>query len=240
MSHPLVYRLALLGLLSIPLACGRTEAPPEVKTEPPKVSPTPAPAAPGAGSDAPIYHPERATDKAPDKFKVKFTTTKGDFVIEVTRAWAPNGADRFYNLVKLGFYDGTRFFRAVDGFMVQWGIHGDPSVSGVWYRAAIPDDPVVTGNKRGFVTFATAGKNLRTTQIFINYSDGNTRLDGMGFAAFGEVALGMKTVDSLFKGYGEGAPKGKGPDQSRLQREGNAYLDKEFPELDAVKEAKIL
>ena len=239
MRHPLVYRLALLGLSFIPVACGRTDAPPEVKTEPPKASPMPAPAR-AMGGDTPLHHPERAIDKAPDQFKVKFTTTKGDFVVEVTRAWAPNGADRFYNLVKLGFYDGTRFFRAVDGFMVQWGIHGEPSVSGVWYRAAIPDDPVVKGNKRGFVTFATAGKNLRTTQIFINYSDGNARLDGMGFAAFGEVTSGMPVVDSLFKGYGEGAPQGKGPDQSRIQREGNPYLEKEFPELDAIKDAKIL
>jgi peptidyl-prolyl cis-trans isomerase A (cyclophilin A) len=196
--------------------------------------------APPLDGNAPLFHPEKATEKAPDKFKVKFSTTKGDFVVEVTRAWAPAGADRFYNLIKLGYYDGTRFFRAVDGFMVQWGIHGDPRVNGAWYRASIPDDPVVKSNKRGFVTFATAGKDMRGTQVFINYVDKNSRLDSSGFSPFGEVVDGMKVVDSLHKGYGEGAPRGKGPDQSRIQREGNAYLDKEFPELDSIKEAKLL
>lgn len=249
MSLPTLSRLALVGLLLTPLACGRTDTPSEAKPEPTRASPPPgaapaqppgAGATPGMGGDAAIYHPERATEKAPDKYKAKFTTTKGDFVIEVTRAWAPNGADRFYNLVKLGYYDGTKFFRAVDGFMVQWGIHGDPSVNGAWFRANIPDDPVVKGNKRGFVTFATAGKDSRTTQVFVNYSDTNARLDKMGFAAFGEVVDGMKVVDSLYKGYGEGAPRGKGPDQGRIQTEGNPYLEKDFPQLDAVKEAKIL
>jgi peptidyl-prolyl cis-trans isomerase A (cyclophilin A) len=244
--RPLVLlRLALLGLVSTPVACGKTEAPPEVKSDPPKAS-APGPAARPSAATPPLlggnalYQPERAKEKAPEKFKAKFTTTKGDFVIEVTRAWAPNGADRFYNLVKLGFYDGTKFYRAVEGFMVQWGINGDPSVNGAWYRAYIPDDPVVKGNKRGFVNFATAGKDMRTTQICVNYTDKNTRLDSQGFAAFGEVVEGMKVVDSLFKGYGEGAPQGKGPKQSRIQSEGNAYLEQEFPKLDAVKEAKIL
>src|SRR4051812_26969504 len=245
--RPLVLlRLALLGLASTPVACGRTEAPPDVKSDPTKAS-APGPAAPPTAAtlplldgNAPLYHPERATEKAPERFKAKFTTTKGDFVIEVTRAWAPNGADRFYNLVKLGFYDGTKFFRAVEGFMVQWGIHGDPSVNGAWYRAHIPDDPVVKGNKRGFVNFATAGKDMRTTQICVSYSDKNTRLDSQGFAAFGEVVEGMKVVDSLFKGYGDGPPQGTGPKQSRIQSEGNAYLEKEFPKLDAVIEAKNL
>jgi peptidyl-prolyl cis-trans isomerase A (cyclophilin A) len=161
-------------------------------------------------------------------------------VVEVTRAWAPNGADRFYNLVKLGYYDGTKFFRAVEGFMVQWGIHGDPQVNGVWRGARIQDDPVVKSNKRGFMTFATAGKDSRTTQVFINFADKNSRLDKSGFAPFGEVVKGMKVVDSLYKGYGEGAPGGKGPDQGRIQSDGNVYLDKDFPELDSVKEAKIL
>lgn len=242
MSHPTLVRLAFLGLSLVPLACGKSEAPPEAKSESPKppTPPPPAATAPQVGGNAPLYHPERATEKAPDTYKAQFTTTKGDFTIQVTRAWAPNAADRFYNLIKLGFYDGTRFFRAVDGFMVQWGVNGDPSVSGAWYRAFMPDDPVVKSNKRGFVTFASAGPGMRSTQVFINYSDKNTRLDGMGFAAFGEVVDGMKVVDSLYKGYGEGAPRGKGPDQSRIQREGNPYLDKEFPLLDAVKEAKIL
>src|SRR5690242_11177195 len=163
-----------------------------------------------------LLRPALLKAKAPANYKVKFVTTKGDFIVEVTRAWAPNGADRFYNLVKLGFYDGVRFFRAVEGFMVQFGLSSDPAVSGAWYRANIPDDPVVTGNKRGNITFAMAGKNSRTTQVFINYSDKNTRLDAMGFPAFGQVIEGMNVVDSLYKGYGEGAPAGKGPDQSRI------------------------
>src|SRR5262245_8097688 len=244
--RPLILlRLALLGLVSTPAACGKTEAPPEVKSDPPKASASSAAARPPAAPSPPLggnalYHPEWAKEKAPEKFKAKFTTTKGDFVIEVTRSWAPNGAGRFYNLVKLGFYDGTKFYRAVEGFMVQWGINGDPSVNGAWYKAYIQDDPVVKGNKRGFVNFATAGKDQRTTQVCVNLSDKNTRLDSEGFAAFGEVVEGMKVVDSLFKGYGDGPPQGKGPKQARIQSEGDAYLEKEFPKLDAVKEAKIL
>ena len=245
-SHTLVLlRLALLGLVSTPVACGKSEAPPEVKTDPPKASTSSAAApkaavqAPQIGGNAPIYHPERATETAPEKFKAKFTTTKGDFVIEVTRAWAPNGADRFYNLVKLGYYDGTKFYRAVEGFTVQWGIHGDPSVNGAWYRAYIPDDPVVKGNKRGFLNFATAGKDMRTTQVCVNLNDKNTRLDSQGFAPFGQVVSGMNVVDGLYSAYGEGAPSGRGPAQGRVQAEGNAYLKKDFPDLDYIKKATI-
>lgn len=190
--------------------------------------------------NAPIFHPEKATEKAPDKYKVEFETSKGNFVVEVVREWAPNGADRFYNLVKLGFYDGVRFHRAIDNFMVQFGINGNPSINGAWYRATIPDDPGVKSNKRGFITFAMAGKDSRTTQVFINYADKNARLDKSGFAPFGQVVDGMKVVDSLHKGYGELAPKGKGPDPSRTQQEGNGYLEKEFPQLDSIKKAKIL
>jgi peptidyl-prolyl cis-trans isomerase A (cyclophilin A) len=243
MRNNLVCKMALLGLLSIPLGCEDNPPAPPAKPDPAK-SGAPAaaatPAAAGLDGNAPLFHPEKATEKAPDKFKVKFATTKGDFVVEVTRSYSPNGADRFYNLVKLKYYDGTKFFRAVDGFMVQWGIHGDPRVNGAWIRAHIQDDPVDKSNKRGFITFATSGKDSRTTQVFISYADSNARLDKMGFSPFGEVVEGMKVVDSLYKGYGEGAPKGKGPDQGRIQREGNVYLEKEFPELDAVKEATIL
>jgi peptidyl-prolyl cis-trans isomerase A (cyclophilin A) len=201
---------------------------------------TNAPTSAARDGNSPIFHPEKAAETAPDKFKVKFTTTKGDFVVEATRAWSPNGADRFYNLVKLGFYDGVRFYRAVDGFMVQFGIHPDPSVNGAWYKANIPDDRVVKSNTRGYVTFAMAGPGTRTTQIFINYADKNSRLDGMGFAPFAQVVDGMKVVDGLYKGYGETAPRGKGPDASRASREGEAYLAKEFPELDKIKEARIV
>lgn len=199
-----------------------------------------APKAIGRDGNDPLYHPERATEKAPEVFKVKFVTTKGDFVVQVTRAWSPNGADRFYNLVKLGFYDGVRFHRAIDDFMVQFGIHPEPAVNGAWYRAFIPDDPVVKSNLRGFVTFAHAGKDSRTTQLFISYVDKQKRLDSQGFSPFGQVVEGMRVVDSLYKGYGELAPKGKGPNASKIQREGYGYLDEEFPKLDGIKEAKLL
>jgi peptidyl-prolyl cis-trans isomerase A (cyclophilin A) len=241
------------GVLLVLLAAGCSRSEPSAGAEPKPAStpaapasaaPPPAPASPASpaardGND-PLYHPEKATEKAPDKFKVKFATTKGDFVVEVTRAWAPNGADRFYNLIKLGYYDGARFYRAVEGFMVQFGISADPSVNGAWIRANIADDPVVKSNTRGYMTFAMAGPGTRTTQLFINYADKNSRLDRMGFPPFAQVVDGMKVVDSLYKGYGEGAPAGKGPDQGRAQREGEAYLAKEFPELDKIKEARLV
>jgi peptidyl-prolyl cis-trans isomerase A (cyclophilin A) len=140
----------------------------------------------------------------------------------------------------MGFYDDTRFFRAIDGFMVQFGISGDPAVNGRWQEAGIPDDPVKGSNTRGFVTFAQRGTpNTRTTQIFINYGD-NARLDASRFAPFGKVVQGMDVVDQLFKGYGEGAPGGHGPDQGMIQAKGNAYLDARFPQLDAIKQAQIV
>ncbi len=197
-------------------------------------------AAPALDGNAPIFHPELAIERAPAVYKAKFTTTKGDFVIEVHREWAPVGADRFYNLVKVGYFDGVKFFRAVENFMVQFGISGDPRVNGAWHQASITDDPVKKSNKRGFVTFATSGPHSRTTQVFVNFNDANARLDKTGFAPFGQVVTGMNVVDSLYKGYGEGRPMGKGPDQGRAQSEGNKYLEKDFPLLDAVKEAKIL
>ena len=154
------------------------------------------------------------------------------------RDWAPLAADRFYNLVKNGFYDDVRFFRVLDGFMAQVGIHGNPTIAKAWGAARIPDDPVKQSNKRGFVTFATGGPNTRTTQIFINFRD-NVALDKQGFAPIGEVTAGMNVVDRLYSGYGEGAPSGKGPDQQRVQGEGNTYLNKDFPRLDFVKAATI-
>ena len=180
------------------------------------------------------------TQKAPATYKAKFTTSKGDFVVVVNREWAPLGADRFYNLVKNGFYNDCRFFRVLDNFMAQFGINGDPKISEKLRPARIQDDPVKQSNKRGFVTYAMGGPNTRTTQIFINYKD-NSSLDSQGFAPFGTVdEAGMKVVDSLFKGYGEGAPRGQGPDQGRIQAEGNAYLIKSFPNLDYIKKAEIL
>jgi peptidyl-prolyl cis-trans isomerase A (cyclophilin A) len=193
-----------------------------------------------ASKNAVMLDPSLAVEKAPDVYKVKFATSKGDFVVEVTRASAPLGADRFYNLVKIGYYDDTRFFRVVDGFMVQFGIHGDGSVNAKWREARIADDPAKLSNTRGMMTFATSGPNSRTVQVFINFVDANARLDAMGFSPFGKIIDGMSVVDSLYKGYGEGAPRGQGPDQGRLQAEGNAYLNRDFPKMDWVKEARIV
>jgi peptidyl-prolyl cis-trans isomerase A (cyclophilin A) len=185
-----------------------------------------------------VGNPAALNEKAPPVYKVRFDTSKGAFVVEVHRDWAPNGADRFYNLVKNGFYDDTRFFRVVSGFMVQFGINGDPSIAGQWRGATIKDDLVKQSNRRGYITFATSGPDSRTSQVFINFAD-NSALDGQGFSPFGQVTSGMTVVDALFNGYGEGAPSGRGPEQGRIQREGNAYLKKEFPKLDYVKKATI-
>ncbi|MBI4564674.1 MAG: peptidylprolyl isomerase [Planctomycetes bacterium] len=176
---------------------------------------------------------------APESFKVKFTTSKGDFVISVTRAWAPRGADRFYNLVQCGFYDEARFFRVIKDFMAQFGIHGDPQVSKRWRDAKIQDDPVKESNVRGMISFATAGPNTRTTQLFINFKN-NSALDRQGFSPFGKVTEGMEVVDALHNGYGEGAPSGRGPNQGRIQAEGNAYLKRDFDKLDYIKTARVV
>jgi peptidyl-prolyl cis-trans isomerase A (cyclophilin A) len=185
-----------------------------------------------------LGNPAALSEQAPATYKARFDTSKGVFVIDVRREWAPVGADRFYNLVKNGFYDDNRFFRVISGFMVQFGINGNPQVSTPWRNAQIKDDPVKQSNKRGFITFATAGPNSRTTQVFINFGD-NARLDGLGFAPFGQVTTGMNVVDALYSDYGEGAPNGRGPNQGRIQGEGNTYLTKEFPNLDFVRKASI-
>ena len=178
-------------------------------------------------------------ETAPDTFRVKFETTAGDFVVEVRREWAPRGVDRFHNLIREGFFGDVRFFRVIEGFMAQFGISGDPKVASSWQGARIPDDAVGASNTRGRVSFATAGPGTRTTQLFINYGD-NSRLDGMGFSPIGEVVDGMDVVDSLHAGYGESAPRGRGPDQGRIHREGNTYLESEFPDLDWIRRAKIV
>ncbi|HXT38388.1 MAG TPA: peptidylprolyl isomerase [Candidatus Angelobacter sp.] len=196
-------------------------------------------AAPALAQPAKLANPAALTEQAPATYKAKFETSKGAFVIQVTRAWAPGGADRFYNLVKNGFYDNVRFFRVISGFMVQFGIHGDPKIAAAWREARITDDPVKSSNTRGAITFATAGPDTRTTQLFINYGD-NNRLDGMGFSPFGKVIEGMDVVDKINSEYGEGAPRGRGPDQGRVQKEGNAYLKKDFPNLDYIKSASVL
>ena len=193
------------------------------------------------GGSAPNFHnpvDPGFTQQAPDSFRARFATTKGDFVIVVHRVCAPRGADRLYNLVRSGFYDGVRFFRVIPGFMAQFGIHGDTAVTGAWRQRVIPDDPVRRSNQRGMVTFATAGPGTRTTQLFINYRD-NNRLDASGFAPVGEVVQGMDVVDKLYGDYGEGAPQGRGPDQYRMNLEGERYLARQFPRLDKIKQATI-
>jgi peptidyl-prolyl cis-trans isomerase A (cyclophilin A) len=178
-----------------------------------------------------VITPAQATEQAPAEYSALFSTSRGDFTLKVTRAWAPAGADRFYNLVKGRFYDGTRFFRVMPGFIVQWGIHGDgQAVMGQWRDATIPDDPPKESNALGTVTFAMGGPNSRTT---VNYAN-NSRLDSMGFAPFGKVVSGMEVLTAIHSGYGES------PDQSMIQREGNAYLGREYPNLDFIKKAEIV
>ena len=193
----------------------------------------------GASKSKALLNPAALNETAPSTFNVNFDTTAGSFVITVHRDWAPHGADRFYNLVKNGFFNDARFFRAIPNFMVQFGIHGDPAVSKAWVNTRLPVDKVVQSNRRGFITYAMGGSpDTRTTQVFINFRD-NTSLDKMGFAPFGQVTSGMDVVDKIFTGYGEGAPSGSGPDQGRIQAEGNAYLMKSFPKLDYIKSATI-
>lgn len=180
-----------------------------------------------------LLHPESLKAKAPALFKARFTTTAGDFVVEVHRDWAPLGADRFYNLVRYGYFTNASFFRVVPGFVVQFGLSADPAINKVWKDADIQDDPVVQSNKRGNLVFATAGPNTRTTQLFINYAD-NARLDAMGFAPFGTVVEGMDVVDKIYSGYGES------PQQDQITDQGDAYLKANFPNIDKIKLARIV
>jgi peptidyl-prolyl cis-trans isomerase A (cyclophilin A) len=186
-----------------------------------------------AGDTAALKNPAALKEEAPATYKAAFDTSVGKFVITVHRAWAPIGADRFYNLVKNGFYDETRFFRVVPNFMVQFGIHGDPAIASGWQNANIKDDPSgKQSNKKGYVTFATRGKDTRTTQVFINFKD-NGFLDSQGFSPFGEVTSGMDVVEKISAQYGEK------PNQGAIQSQGNAYLKAQFPKLDYVKKATI-
>jgi peptidyl-prolyl cis-trans isomerase A (cyclophilin A) len=208
--------VAALGLLA---ACGRKNNPPPRSSE--SSGGMPAPSAPAMQA------------QGPTSYRIRFETSAGPFVVEVTRAWSPRGADRLYNLVSHGFYDGERFFRVVPGFVAQFGIPGDPRVAAAWRTAAIADDPVMQHNVRGTLTFATAGPNTRTTQLFINLAD-NTQLDGEGFSPVGRVVEGMDAVDRIYSAYGES------PDQGRVQMEGNTYLTAEFPKLDSIARATIV
>jgi peptidyl-prolyl cis-trans isomerase A (cyclophilin A) len=198
-----------------------------------QTSPAPQPRTTHMTSDPALLNPASLTAKAPETYQVKFTTTKGDFVVEVTRAWAPLGADRFYNLVKHGYFTDAAFFRNVPGFIVQFGLNADPAVNKVWQNANIKDDPGKQSNAPGTLTFATAGPNTRTTQLFINFGN-NTFLDSQGFSPFGKVTSGMDVVKKLYSGYGER------PDQGAITNQGKAYLDKNFPEIDMIKSATIV
>ena len=175
------------------------------------------------------------SEPAPDTYRAHFETTRGTFAVEIVRAWAPLGADRFYNLIRHGYYDDVRFHRAVPGFITQWGVSGDPKVSAVWYERGMADDSVVVSNTRGRIAFAFTEPGTRSTQVFISMGD-NARLDTQGFAPFGRVVEGMDSVvDSIYTGYGENSGGGvRRGDQSRIVSEGNAYLDAEFPELDRL------
>ncbi|MGH9480107.1 MAG: peptidylprolyl isomerase, partial [Terriglobales bacterium] len=187
---------------------------------------------------AALLHPPAQMPAAPATYTVAFQTTRGPFTVAVHRAWAPLGADRFYYLVKNGYYTGAAFFRVVPGFVVQWGVAANQKVNQAWENAAIPDDPVVASNTLGMICFAKAGPNTRTTQVFINFRD-NSRLDKMGFAPFGQVTQGMNVVDELYGGYGDFAPRGHGVDGRLLDSGGDAYLRKAFPKMDRIQSVTV-
>jgi peptidyl-prolyl cis-trans isomerase A (cyclophilin A) len=219
--------LTSIALCASLLAAAQTPAP---KTPATKASPTrTAPSTPRPS----LLNPASLHAKAPAVFKARFTTTAGDFVVEVHRDWAPIGADRFYNLVRNGYFTNASFFRVVPGFVVQFGLSANPAVNKVWKDANIQDDPVIQSNKRGFLVFATGGPNTRTTQLFINFGD-NSRLDGMGFAPFGTVVEGMDVVDKIFPGYGES------PRQDLLTDQGDTYVTANFPKIDKIKLARLV
>jgi peptidyl-prolyl cis-trans isomerase A (cyclophilin A) len=205
--------LAVLSVSVIAIACSK-DAPPQ-------------------RADSTARAPSGTATAAPDAFRVAFETTRGNFVVDVIRAWSPRGVDRFHELVNAGYFTDVAFFRVLPGFVAQFGMHGDPAVNRRWGDRPILDDPVVQSNKRGTIVFATSGPNTRGNQFFINYSD-NTRLDGRGFSPFGRVVEGMSVVDSIYADYGET------PDQSRIAAQGNAYLKQQFPRLDYIKSARIV
>jgi peptidyl-prolyl cis-trans isomerase A (cyclophilin A) len=218
-------------MLSSALMAQTKEAPKAAPSTPAAPQRSTAPATPAAAKGN-LLDPKSLNQTAPAQFRAKFTTTKGDVVIEVTRAWSPRGADRFYNLVRSGFFTDVAFFRVISGFMAQFGISGTPAVANAWASANIQDDPVKTSNTRGKVTYAMAGPNTRSTQFFINFGN-NAALDSQGFSPFGEVVEGMANVDKIYSGYGES------PNQGAIQGQGNAYL-KNFPMLDRIVSATIV
>lgn len=229
-------RTFLTAILAVGVATGTLWA--QATSKSAKAAPAKSAAAQAEPAPAPkgsLLDPASLNQKAPEVFKAKFTTTKGDFVVQVTRAWAPLGADRFYNLVENGFFTNVVFFRVVTGFVVQFGINGDPKIASAWSHANIQDDPVKQSNKRGTLTFATGGPNTRTTQIFINFGD-NSALDRQGFSPFGEVVDGMEVVNKLYSGYGEQVTNLQG----EIEAQGNDFLKVRFPNLDSIKSAVVV
>lgn len=212
---------ALVAATALTAACGESR---------------PRPAGDSAKS---VALPNAAASPAPSVFYVRFETSKGPFLVEARRDWAPHGVDRFYHLVQSEYFDDGRFFRVISSFMAQFGMHGEPKVHAAWDKLPILDDSVVESNRRGYVSFAMAGPNTRTTQLFINTVN-NRPLDEMGFAPIGRVVEGMSVVDSLFADYGDAPPGGQGPDQGRITAEGNAYLERAFPKLDFIRTARVV
>ena len=240
MSEKVILRLVAAGLSVCAFAYAQAPAPKQATPAPAAKKAAPAAgtaakkATPATPTRAALLNPPALKARAPETFKAKFSTTAGDFVVNVTRAWSPLGADRFYNLVKNGFYNDTGFFRVVPGFVVQFGLNGDPRVNAAWDKATIQDDPVTQSNKRGTLCFAKPSfPNSRTTQVFINYGD-NARLDQMGFSVFGDISPeDMKVVDKINSEYGQN------PDQGAITTQGNKYLKAAFPKMDFIKTAVI-
>lgn len=229
----LAHRLKMMSILAVAVfaampLCAQTQSSAQ------KPAATTHHAATSTGTDPALLHPSTLVAKAPELYEVTFDTTKGAFVIQVTRAWAPQGADRFYNLVRHRFYNDMALFRVVPGFVVQFGLGPSPAVNKAWENAKIKDDPVSQTNAPGTITFATAGPNTRTTQVFINLGN-NGSLDSQGFAPFGKVTSGMDVIQNLYSGYGDTTTN----DQGNITSGGKAYLDKTYPKLDAIKTAKI-
>lgn len=246
-------RTALVGFLSFAApclaACGRSSATSGDGTSP-SASPSATPSAsarPGASASAArpaaplasrrypdLLEPSKGAETAPPTYKATVRTSAGDFVVEVHRDWAPNAADRFYDLAKRHFFDDTRFHRVLTNFLVEFGISGDPLVNRAWRKAPIPDDPVIQHNLRGFVSFAPeSSSNRRSTEVLVNLRD-NRDLDAAGYAPFGEVVTGMDVMAALYDGYGEGEPQGQGPNASIALAKGNAFLDANYPRLSVL------
>jgi peptidyl-prolyl cis-trans isomerase A (cyclophilin A) len=235
-------KLLLTVLISGAAMFAQTPAPAPAKSAPKAAAPAAKTGAPAAKTGAPAAKKAGAPAAriAPELYRIKFATSKGDFTVEVHREWAPIGADQFYRLARTGFFNGAHFFRVVQNFIVQFGLPANPALNAAWEKP-IKDDPVKQKNARGTLVFATAGPNTRTTQLFINLKDNSAGLDKDGFAPFGTVTEGMEVVDQFYSAYGDDPGMGgRGPSQDRVTKEGKPYLDKNFPKLDFIKTATVI